>query len=300
VIQLLSPRTLEQLALLDIHARQAAGGRGLGERVSGAAGIGTIFREHRTYTPGDDMRYVDWNVYRRHGSFSVKVFEHEEKLDVHLIVDRTASMGSGPGSKLMAACRVAAMVGASALARGATVRLQLLPAPDRSDGGGQRVFQGRGATRALIQRLASVQPGAQRPLGEVLREAFPRLRRRGFALLLTDFLDAHDATHRGMRRAIDFLVHRRVEATAIHVVSPEERDPPWDGPLRLTDVETGEMLDMTVDAVVRDEYRQRFEHRIRAVRAYLRSKEVRHVRLDSGIVRESVVLRLLLRERVLR
>ena len=125
--RLLSVRTLERLATLDLWARNASGGGGIGERPSGMAGVGTIFHEHRTYTPGDDVRYVDWNAYARLRSLQVKVYELEENLDVHLIVDRTASMGQGVTSKLHTGCRLAAMVGTTSLARGDTVRLTFLP-----------------------------------------------------------------------------------------------------------------------------------------------------------------------------
>ena len=287
---LIGPRTLERLARLDVAVRRAAGGGRSGERSAGVAGVGTIFREHRTYSPGDDLRYVDWNAYGRLRSLHVKVFELEENLDVHLLVDTTASMGSGSGSKLEAALRAAAIVGAVALGRGDVVRLGLLPGSSRG------AFAGPGATGELLSVLGGTTGNARVPLSEAIRAAFPRIRRRGFALLVTDFLDEPAA----WRRAVDYLLHMRVELACLHVIAPAERSPPATGSLRLTDAETGAEFDLDVDEDLLVRYRQRFEKRIRDVRAYLRAKQVPHVLLDTAHAGEAELLRQLLRERVLR
>ena len=287
---LLSPRTRERLAVLDLAVRRAGGGGGSGERSAGTAGAGSIFHEHRNYTPGDDLRYVDWNAYGRLRTLHVKVFELEENLDVHLLVDTTASMGSGPGSKLEAGLRAAAMAGATALARGDVVRLSVLP------GGAAKAYASAASTPDLLGALESARPSARTPLADAVRASFPRLRRRGYALLVTDFLDEPAS----WLRAIVYLCHVRVELTCLHVVSSAERNPGAGGPLRLADVETGETIDLDVDAALLARYRQRFEKRLREVRAYLRGKRVRHVLVETAHAEEPELLRQLLREGVLR
>jgi uncharacterized protein (DUF58 family) len=301
---LVSSHCLERAARLAVQAGRAAAGRGAGDRAAAIAGVGTAFLDHRTYTAGDDLRYVDWNAWGRLRSLYLKVFELEENLDLHLLVDRTASMGNGPGSKLRSACRAAALVGAAALAHGDTVRLQFLPSVRGDDRlSGARAFRGRSATPALVQALDTVEAGKREPLGRVLRDAFPRLRRRGFALLLTDFMDAPDADasegDRGWRYAVDFLTYRRVALTAIQVIAEEERDPLVVGPLRLTDAETGEQIDVFVTEQLLDEYRRMFRRGVREVSAYLRSKQAHHVILDTAQAQEDALLRVLLEQRVL-
>lgn len=291
---LLSPRLLERVSRLDLGTRRARGGRAAGDRAAGVAGSGTVFHEHRAYVPGDDPRYIDWNAFGRLRSLHVKVFELEENLDVHVLVDRTASLGSGPASKLTAGCRAAAMVAAAALARGDTVRVQALPASEGD--AGPREFTGRHATSPAMAALASIAPGARRPLGATLREAFPALRRRGAAVLVTDFLGEDE----DWRRAVEFLVHRRVELFAIHVVAADERRPSISGPLRLRDAETGEALVIDVDDAALAEYEQRFEHRLREVAGYLRARGAVHVLVETGRASEGELLRLLLRRGVLR
>lgn len=291
--ELISPRTLERLARLDVRVRRAAGGGGAGERTGGAAGIGSIFLEHRSYTPGDDLRYVDWNAYGRLRSLHVKVFELEENVEVHLVLDRTGSMGAGAGSKLETGARLAALVGAVALARGDRVRLHVVPAAAGEEG--MRTFEGRASTHALLESLANVRAGVDAPLGPALRATFPRVRRRAFALLVTDFLDPGD----GWKRAVDFLTFRRVDLTCLQVVDPAERAPQLDGPLRLADVETGETVDVDVDDDVLQRYRAAFDLWLRSVAAYLRSKEARHLMVDAREGDDAGLLRMLLKARVL-
>jgi uncharacterized protein (DUF58 family) len=286
----LGTKTLERLAPLDVAARRATGGGRPGERMAGVAGVGTIFHEHRTYSPGDDLRYVDWNAYGRLRSLYVKVYEHEENLDVRLLVDATASMGSGHGSKLEAALRAAAMVGATALGRGDVVRLGLWP------GEAARTFQGGAARRAFFDALAPASAREAMPLYDGVRSVTPPVRRRGFALLVSDFLDDSAS----WRRAVDYLCHLGLEVACVHVVSVAERSPQAKGALRLRDVETGAEVVLDVDDALLARYRARFDKRVREVRAYLASKRVRHVLLDTGHAGEAEVLRLLLREGVLR
>ena len=291
--ELLSPRTLERLAHLDLGTRRAAGGSAVGERTAGTAGVGTLFREHRSYAPGDDLRYIDWNVYARLRELHVKVYEREENIDAHLLLDRSASMGEGPGSKLETGLRVAAALGAVGLTHGATARVQAFPIVKGSAASGSRTaFRGRGDVHALVRAISAIPGGGKEPLGTALRPAFPRLRRRGLALLVTDFLDPPDGPG-GWRRAIDFLRHRRVRLAVVHVIAPAERDPGALGSARFVDSESGEEVVMDVDEKVRRAYRARFDRHLREVSVYLRAKEARHVLVESGQSEDSLVRRLL-------
>jgi uncharacterized protein (DUF58 family) len=290
---LLTPRMMDRLTRLDVNPRRAAGGGGAGDRASGVAGIGSLFREHRDYSAGDDLRYVDWNAYGRLRSLNVKVFEKEENLDALALIDRSASMGEGPGSKLEVALRVVAALGAVGLARGAAARIHAFPDVQATKAMSARaVYRGRRDVDAFMRALQSIPGGGKEPMGTALRSAFPRVRPRGMAMVLTDFLDPADGPG-GWRRAIDYLVYRRVRVAAVHMVAPEERDPGALGAVRFVDSETGEEIVIDVDESVRARYRAHFDQHIREVRAYLRAKEVRHVVFESGMTEDDVVRRLL-------
>jgi uncharacterized protein (DUF58 family) len=293
VKSLLTPRMLDRLTRLDVNPRRAAGGGGAGDHQSGAAGVGSLFREHRPYAPGDDLRYVDWNAYGRLRSLNVKVFEKEENLDALALIDRSASMGEGPGSKLEVALRVVASLGAVGLARGAAARIHAFPELGAAQAGSLRpMYRGRRDIDAFMRALTTIPGGGTEPMGTALRSAFPRVRPRGMALVLTDFLDPAEGPG-GWRRAIDYLIYRRVQVAAVHLVSPEERDPGALGAVRFVDSETGEEVVIDVDEGMRKRYCERFAQHVREVRAYLRAKEVRHVVFESGMTEGDVVRRLL-------
>lgn len=290
---LLSPACIERLTRMDLRARQAAGGRGAGDRVAGTAGVGSIFREHRRYAPGDDLRYVDWNIYARHRSVHVKVFEHEENLDVQLLVDATASMGGARGSKLETACRALAVVGVVALLRGADVTLRRL-----SSGAVSTRYRGPAGVRALLRALAAVEGGERVELGPALRPAVGRMRRRGVAVLASDFLEG-PRPDGGWEAAIAPLLARRVELVALHLVAREERSPELAGPHRLVDGETGAVAELDVDEDVLARYRRRFSEHVRSVRRRLRAHGVRHLVLAAEDATDFALVQSLLRGGVL-
>jgi hypothetical protein len=182
------------------------------------------------------------------------------------------------------------MFGAVALARGDLVRATLLP------GRATPAMLGSASTRSLVDALSHGKPDGSMTLEQAVRAAFPRIRRRAFALIVTDFLD----NLTWWRRAVEYLGSRHVEVACLHVVSPAERVPPDAGSLRLCDAETGDTLDVEVDDEVIASYRLWFDRRMRAIRAFLRSQRIPHVVVDSSLAGEEQLLRHLLREGVLR
>jgi uncharacterized protein (DUF58 family) len=108
---MLSADFLTQLERLSLLSRRSFRGRVKGERRSPRKGISVEFSDFRPYGIGDDLRYVDWNVYARLDRLYLKLFVDEEDLCLHLLVDASASMGFGAPSKLDHAARLAGALG---------------------------------------------------------------------------------------------------------------------------------------------------------------------------------------------
>src|SRR5438034_7144171 len=117
---------LERLALL---SRRTFRGRVRGERRSPRRGHSVEFCDYRAYGVGDDLRYVDWNIYGRLDRLHVKLFVDEEDLCLHLLIDASASMGFGVPSKLEYGTRVAAALGFVGLVSHQRVGVGILRAP---------------------------------------------------------------------------------------------------------------------------------------------------------------------------
>src|SRR5918992_5978714 len=107
---------LKKLEYLSLVSRRVFRGSILAQRRTMQLGGGIEFADHRQYAPGDDFRYLDWNVYARHGELLLKRFQEEEDLHVYFLLDCSRSMAYGEPSKFDLARQVTAALAYIALA----------------------------------------------------------------------------------------------------------------------------------------------------------------------------------------
>lgn len=229
-------RRLEQLALM---SRRLSTGRMKGERRSRRRGAGTDFADHRNYTPGDDLRALDWKIYGRLERLFIKRFLEEEDLKVYLLLDASESMRFGEPSKLLYAKRVAAALGYICLAR-----MDSLSACAFGDGlhGRFGPKRGKGHSPAWFDFLTRLEPVSGATSLARSFEAFARTTRsRGLVVVLSDFYDVE-----GYEDAFRCLFARDFEVLAIHILSPGELKPNLEGDLRLQDVEFRHTTDVSM------------------------------------------------------
>ena len=100
---MLTPQFLKQLEPFHIRSNRSFRGKFRGERRSPNRGVGMEFADYRVYEPGDDLRYVDWNIYARLGKLFIKLFHADEGLPLALVIDNSRSMEFGTPTKLMCA-----------------------------------------------------------------------------------------------------------------------------------------------------------------------------------------------------
>ena len=123
---LLSPQLLAQLEKLELVSRKIFRGRMKGERRSKRKGQSVEFADFRSYVPGDDLRFIDWNTYARLDRLFLKMFLEEEDLHFYALIDASASMDFGTPTKLEYAKQLAAALGFIGLVRGDRVRVETL------------------------------------------------------------------------------------------------------------------------------------------------------------------------------
>src|SRR5712664_4492948 len=184
--ELLSADFLTQLERLSLLSRRSFRGRVKGERRSPRKGISVEFSDYRPYGHGDDLRYVDWNIYGRLDRLYVKLFVDEEDLCLHLLVDGSASMDFGTPRKLEYAVRVAGALGFVGLVSHERVGVGILR--ERAVEGWPPA-RGRNQVVALLDFLADVDPGGPTKLNAALGEYALRGREPGVAVLVSDLLD---------------------------------------------------------------------------------------------------------------
>jgi len=237
-------RTLERLLAL---ARRLFAGRLRAFVPPRDAGASLEFEEHRRYGSGDDLRTVDWNVYRRLSQVVVKRFRAERDGKVALLVDASGSMRVGHPPKLAFAQRIARAIGYLSLHLYDELRLGWLPAD------AQRPFaayRGRGRIGALFADLARPPESASGDVARDLRDLLACHGGRGRAIVVGDFCGADPGG------ALGYLAARRLPVDVVHVVAPDELElpPELDGAVHVLDAEADHVLELELDPRARQAY----------------------------------------------
>ncbi|MFQ5827740.1 MAG: DUF58 domain-containing protein [Candidatus Methylomirabilia bacterium] len=274
---------LAQLERLALVSKRTFRGRVKGDRRSPRKGTSQEFCDYRPYGPGDDLRYVDWNLYGRLDRLYVKLFVEEEDLCLHLLLDASASMDYGEPSKFDYAVRLAGALGFVGFANLERVGVGVVR---------QRVAEGwapmRGRTQffPLMDFLGNLRPGGATGLAEGLADYALRARDAGLAILISDLMDPA-----GPEAGLRALRQRGFDIQLIHVLAPEEMDPAFGGDLRLVDAETGEHRELTADGEALRQYHKRLRHFLDRVESYCRDNEISYHRVTTDVSLEAFVLR---------
>jgi uncharacterized protein (DUF58 family) len=256
-----------------------------GERRSTKRGASIEFADYRDYVRGDDLRRVDWNVYARLERPFIKLLEEEEDLAVHVLLDASRSMdyGAEDGHKFGYAQRLAAALGYIALAAGDRLTVTVLRGEALAAQFGP--VRGRGHALRLLSFLDDLRAEGLTELDSALRAYALGARRSGLAFLLSDFFAPS-----GWRAGLSHLLGRGYEVAALHVLSPDEMDPPLAGDLRLIDSETGAAQEVTLDGGLRELYRQRVLAWRDEIEAYCLKRGVHYVPVTTDLAWDELVL----------
>ena len=280
--ELLSAEFLSQLERFALISRRAFRGRVKGERRSPRKGSSVEFSDYRPYGAGDDIRYVDWNIYGRLDRLYLKLFVDEEDLCLTMLLDASASMEFGEPPKLDYAVRLAAALGFVGLVNLERVGVGVLRERMTE---GWTPARGRNQVLPLMEFLSSLRPAGSTSLGEGLAQYALRAREAGVAVVISDLMDPA-----GYERGLKALLERRFDVHVIHVLSPDEMNPSFGGDLRLVDAETGEMRDLTLDGEAQRIYRQRLREFLERAEQFCRSKEISYYRVVSDTPVQDFVL----------
>jgi uncharacterized protein (DUF58 family) len=295
-------RKLERVSLIARHVRA---GQTVGERRSTKRGTSVEFADYRDYVPGDDLRRVDWNIYARLERPFVKLFEEEEDLAVHLLLDGSGSMDWGGNgdrdisdqrdgeNKWLYARQLAASLGYVALTSGDRLTVANLQSPVSNLQFGP--VRGRGHTLRLFEWLEGLQAVGTTDLNAGLRAHAVSGGRAGLVLLISDLFSPA-----GYIEGLTALAARGHEVAVIHVLSPDEVEPPLGGDLRLLDVETGNHQEVTIDGGMRGLYSRRLEAWRAEIRATCRTRDVHYLPIETDTPFDRVVLYDLRRSGVVR
>lgn len=239
---LLSAELLRRLEQFQLLAARRSKSSARGERRSRARGQSVEFADYRNYVAGDDLRYLDWNLFGRLERLFLKLYEEERELPVRIFLDASESMGFGEPRKFDFARQVAGAMGYVALCGFDRVAVNVFPAKDDEAAllGALRAVRGRKSAMSFFQNLARLKPGGAANFNQALKRGAMEARQTGLAIVLSDFLDPA-----GYEAGLGALIGRGFQVDAIQILAPEELAPSTFGDLRLVDAETGAQQEVT-------------------------------------------------------
>lgn len=283
---------LKRLEYLSLLSKRVFRGQLLAQRRTKRTGGGVEFADHREYIHGDDLRYLDWNVYARHGDLLLKRFQEEEDLHVYLLVDCSRSMDSGDTDPQLAvdkfsfARQLAAGLAYIALAN--LDRVSVIAYDDKIRATFPLV-RGKDSVLSLLRFLEGLQTSGQATdLTTVAGDFVRRAPRSGLVLVISDLFD-----QQGFRGGVDLLRHRRFEPHVIQIHTPAEAKPRLLGDVELVDVESSESRKVTVTEKKLRQYEALFQSFLRDVETYCRTYGLSHTRATADIPYDDVLLKMM-------
>lgn len=287
VREFLDPDFLKKIEQLNLVSRKVFAGRMKGERRSKKRGISNEFADYRDYSPGDDLRFIDWNIYGRLDRLFLKLFMEEEDLHVYLLIDGSESMTFGNPSKFDYARKICAALGYIGLVNLDRVGVglfstgvrELLP-PTRSKKQAWRLFE----------FLATLKPDGGTSLAESCKQYAIRHPNKGILILCSDFLDPA-----GYESALKFFIQQKYEIFVMHILAEEEVHPGVEGHLRLVDCESGQPVEITVSPELMKAYQATLDNFVDNLRRFCTSHGICYVNASTTFPFDRLVLEYLRR-----
>ena len=287
----LDPAVLAGISGLDLVAKTVVDGFVAGLHRSPDFGFSQEFAEYRAYTPGDDLRHVDWNVFARTERAYLKRYRGETNSLLTVLLDASNSMNYKSHS-----------VNKMDYARYIAASLFYLAIKDQRDAAGLIVFDDevrnyirpstrQGQLQRLLAGLEHAEPRARTDFTKPLYHFQEFLRRRGLVLIISDFYESPEK----IVRTVEPLRFHGNEVVLFHVLDPKEIQPDLDQPAILVDLETQERLEVTPE-YAKNEYRQKMDAHIADLRDRTRAAGMDYYLLVTdrpldGALREYLTIR---------
>jgi uncharacterized protein (DUF58 family) len=289
---LLDPVFMSRLDTLDVLSRKILQGKLQGERRSKRRGQSVEFADHRPYVAGDDLRFVDWNVYGRLEQLFLKLYLEEQDLTVHIVADASASMSFGEPSKELFIKKLTAALGYVSLVNNNRVTISFI-----ADGVTVQLanMRGRNYLDNMAECLLTTDCDGLSNFDDACRQLAAGRIGSGVMVVLSDFLfkEGYDS---GLRR----LIGRQYDLYAIQVLCPQELSPDLSGELKLIDIEDADAAEITVSAALSKYYKRNLTAYCNELKDFCTRRGAVYVLANSADSVESLVLNYLRRIRLLR
>jgi uncharacterized protein (DUF58 family) len=292
---LLDPDVVSSAETLGLHARQIVEGFMAGGNRSPLHGFAAEFLQHREYTPGDDLRHLDWKVLGRSDRTFIRQYEQETNYVAYILLDGSRSMnyGSAWTTKLQYGKVIAACLLYLILQQRDAVGIELFDTTARQVAPRASTL---GAINSVLMALASFSAQGQTDVASALHNAAERISRRGIVIVISDLFDDEQKFLNGLQH-LRFAGH---EIIVFHVLDPAEMEFPFSGAVEFNDMECSETIVVHAHEI-RTSYLRQIEQFCRRIRVGCDQNDSHYVLANSGRpLRETLGAYLAFRQRKLR
>jgi uncharacterized protein (DUF58 family) len=282
---LLDPEFLKKLERLRLIAKRLSWAGAKGEHPSSRKGFSLEFSDYRRYQHGDDLRYVDWNIYRRLDRLLLKVFTAEEEMNVYLLVDTSRSMAEGTPRKIDYAKQVAAALGYIGLKN-----LDRVGGASFSSGLRRPLTVGRGRKQilSLFDFLTKLACDGETHLLSAVRSFTTLFPQPGLVVLVSDLFDPL-----GCGAALEELARKKYQLLVIHLLDEQEISPRASGDVALFDVEGGRERRCFLDENLVQRFQQELQRYFQEIEAVCESRQADYLRTTTNRPFDEFVLQTL-------
>jgi uncharacterized protein (DUF58 family) len=283
---LFEPSFVRALESLTLAGRRTPSGRTAGQWRSRASGSSVEFADYRTYAPGDEFRRIDWNAYARLERLFVRLYRAEEDLALTLVLDASASMAWGKPPKARLAAQLIGALAFIALQSGD--RTSLFTCRDTGIADRLDNLRGEAAAWTAWRLLERVDSQGSTDLNAALSGCARHLRAAGMTVVVSDLFSPT-----GYQQGIDALLGRRQDVLLVHVLAPDELEPPADfiGEWRLIDTEPTSPVEASITPGVLRAYRRLLQTFTQEAAEFCRRRGLTYLQLRSDVPIADVVLR---------
>jgi uncharacterized protein (DUF58 family) len=255
------PTVLAGISNLYLRARWVVEGIMSGIHRSRSKGFSVEFEEHREYSPGDEIRRIDWKALGKFDRYFIKEYEDETNLRAYLLLDTSASMdyASNGVTKFDYGCTLTACLAYLILKQQDAAGLvtfsnrieQFIPPKAKHD-----------YLTQILHALENRGPGGETNVGKILEEIAGQLKRRGMVILVSDLIDEPEAILKGLR----LFRYKGNDVIVFHLLDQAEIDLPFDGNILFEDLEETNLKVIADPKAIRQTYRQVIEEFTAAMR----------------------------------
>ncbi|MHC5004277.1 MAG: DUF58 domain-containing protein [Planctomycetota bacterium] len=295
VDELISSELMAKLDQVDVMSRKIFAGKLQGERRSKKRGISVEFADYRHYTHGDDLRFIDWNIYARLDRIFMKMFLEEEDLSLILAIDNSASMDWGNPGKFAFAQRLSMALGYIGLVNHNRVSLFAFNDAETRP---LRSLRGRRRTQEMGAWILGLEPGGSSAFPDAMRSIALSRQGKGVMVILSDFMFKE-----GYEKGLRYLAGGGYDTFCMQLLSPEEVDPGKHGlagDLRLTDIEDEDAAEITVSAALLRRYKENLNAYCGRLREFCVRRGIMHLTVDTSTNLDTLLLDYLRRRGLLK